>query len=195
MRNPARLLHRHGHGAFEGSRTDHYNRMANGLWSGVYKRPAADIAAAAPPGAELLDVGTGPGRLLVELARLRADLKLTGLDVSKDMVAHAGHNLAPFGDRAAALVGDVARLPFPDDSFDVIVSSLSVHHWPDVPAGAAELGRVLRPGGQLRIYDFSFAGLDRVGETVRARPEFAGREVRIDRFRIGFFLGSRRLVV
>lgn len=195
MRNPAHLLPRHGQGAFEGSRTDHYNRLANGIWSGVYRRPAADIAAAAPPGAELLDVGTGPGRLLVELARRRADLRLTGLDVSRDMVAHAGRNLAPFQGRAVAVEGDVAHLPFPDDSFDVVVSSLSTHHWPDVEAGAAELGRVLRPGGRLRIYDFGFAGLDRVAEIVRARPEFADRAATLDRFRLGFFLTARRLVV
>jgi ubiquinone/menaquinone biosynthesis C-methylase UbiE len=195
MRNPAHLLPRHGQGAFEGSRTDNYNRMANGWSSGLYRRPAADIAAAAPEGAEVLDVGTGPGRLLVELARRRGDLRLTGLDVSPDMVAHATRNLAPFADRASVVQGDVAHLPFPDDHFDLVVSSLSTHHWPDVEAGAVELARVLRPGGRLRIYDFGFAGLDRVGELVRARPEFAGREVRIDRFRLGVFFGTRRLVV
>jgi ubiquinone/menaquinone biosynthesis C-methylase UbiE len=187
--------HGHHHEPFEGHRTDRYNRHANGLWSSVYRRPAADIARVAPSGAEVLDVGTGPGRLLVELARRRADLGLTGLDVSADMVAHAARNLAPYSDRARAVVGDAAGLPFPDDSFDLVISSLSVHHWPDVEAGAAELARVLRPGGQLRIYDFRRAGLERVGELVRSRPEFAARTARTDRFRLGFFLGTRRLVV
>jgi ubiquinone/menaquinone biosynthesis C-methylase UbiE len=51
-------------------------------------------------------------------------------------------------------VGDVAALAFPDQSFDLVVSTLSMHHWADPAAGLAEIGRVLRPGARALIWDF-----------------------------------------
>jgi ubiquinone/menaquinone biosynthesis C-methylase UbiE len=51
-------------------------------------------------------------------------------------------------------VADLAELPLPDDSADLIVSTASLHHWADAGAVIASLGRVLRPGGQMLIYDF-----------------------------------------
>jgi ubiquinone/menaquinone biosynthesis C-methylase UbiE len=50
-------------------------------------------------------------------------------------------------------VADVRALPYPDGSIDLVVSSLSLHHWTDVPAGLAEIQRVLRPEGRACIYD------------------------------------------
>jgi SAM-dependent methyltransferase len=50
-------------------------------------------------------------------------------------------------------VGDVASLPFADASFDAVVSTFSLHHWPDPAKGLEEIYRVLRPGGVARIYD------------------------------------------
>lgn len=147
--------HLHDPNAFQGKAT-HYNRLT-GLVPWLYRRIARDIAATAGPNASILDVGTGPGRLLVELARIRPDLNLTGLDPATDMVETAKRQLAEFGDRATAVVGDAADLPFGDDSFDVVISSLSLHHWADAGAGGAELTRVLRDGGQVRIYDMPFA--------------------------------------
>ncbi len=154
MRIP-RPAHMHQTGAigFEGTSVRHYDRAARYLLRGPYRRIARDAVSQAPPGARILDVGTGPGRLLVEIARLRDDVALTGVDLSADMVAAARRNLARFGDRATAEQADVADLAFEDGSFDVVVSSLSLHHWADPAAGTAELLRVLRPGGQIRIYD------------------------------------------
>jgi ubiquinone/menaquinone biosynthesis C-methylase UbiE len=51
-------------------------------------------------------------------------------------------------------VGDVADLPFPDASFDIVVTTLSMHHWADPTRGLAGIGRVLRPDGRALIWDF-----------------------------------------
>jgi SAM-dependent methyltransferase len=51
------------------------------------------------------------------------------------------------------VVGGVAALPFPDGSFDLVVSTLSMHHWADATTGLAEIGRVLRPDGRALIWD------------------------------------------
>jgi ubiquinone/menaquinone biosynthesis C-methylase UbiE len=57
------------------------------------------------------------------------------------------------GRRLSFLVGDVAALAFPDGSFDLVVSTLSMHHWADPTAGLAEIGRVLRPGARALVWD------------------------------------------
>src|SRR5262245_2379538 len=122
-------------GLFEGRSSRVYDLVARRVARPLYRRLADDIATIAPRGAEVLDVGTGPGVLLVELARRRPDLSLIGVDLSADMVAAANRNLQPYADRARVQVGDATRLPFPDASYDLIVSSLSAHHWDD-PAAA-----------------------------------------------------------
>lgn len=129
--------------------------VGRGLLRGFYRRIAADIAATAPSGGAVLDAGTGPGRLLVEVARRRSDLHITGIDLSDDMVAIAQRNVEHAGQRTRVEVrrANVADLPFADGSFDLVVSTLSMHHWGAVPPAVAELARVLRPGGSLWIYD------------------------------------------
>jgi ubiquinone/menaquinone biosynthesis C-methylase UbiE len=83
---------------------------------------------------------------------------VTGLDLDPAMIARAQANtdraLNGEGRRPSFLVGDVAALAFPDGSFDLVVSTLSMHHWADPAAGLAEIGRVLRPGGRALIWDF-----------------------------------------
>jgi ubiquinone/menaquinone biosynthesis C-methylase UbiE len=132
-----------------------YDQRATRLLRGFYRTVAAEVSAAAAPGATVLDVGTGPGRLPATLAERRPDLCLHGADLSPDMVELARHARPGI----AFEVADVAALPWPDASLDVVVSTLSAHEWPDPVAAAAELARVLRPGGRLMIYDFRFVRL------------------------------------
>jgi ubiquinone/menaquinone biosynthesis C-methylase UbiE len=83
---------------------------------------------------------------------------VTGLDLDPAMIARArANNDRPQnGDQRqpSFLVGDVAALAFPDASFDLVVSTLSMHHWADPTSGLAEIGRVLRPGASALIWDF-----------------------------------------
>jgi len=134
-----------------------YELAADGLLGGLYRRMADDLAAAvaALEAPEVLEIGPGPGALAVELARRHASLRLTGLDVDPAMVERANLRARRAGldDRLAFVVGDVAALPFPDASFDLVTSSFSVHHWPDGPTGFAEIRRVLRPGSPAIVYD------------------------------------------
>jgi ubiquinone/menaquinone biosynthesis C-methylase UbiE len=162
-------MHRNTPRIFSGHSSRVYDFAARRLLRRFYRRLADDIAAAAPRGAAVLDVGTGPGVLLVELARRRPDLNLTGLDLSPDMVTAANRNL---GDQATVRVGSVTQLPFPDGSFDLVVSSISMHHWDHPEAAVPELARVLRPGGRLRIYDFPWAPFDTFTSTARDRALF-----------------------
>ncbi|MBO0867053.1 MAG: class I SAM-dependent methyltransferase [Micromonosporaceae bacterium] len=182
--------------AFAGHPSRVYDFVARRVLRVVYRRVAADIATVAPQGAQVLDVGTGPGVLLVELAARRPDLRLTGVDLSADMVATARRNLTPFADRARAHVGDVTSLPFEDQSFDLIVSSISTHHWDDPEGAVPELARVLRPGGRVYIYDFPFAPFDRLATSAATHSVLNGQTPERSRLRTGvLFLPYVRFVM
>jgi SAM-dependent methyltransferase len=132
---------------------DAASRLALGSF---FRRIADDVAAAAPDGARVLEIGCGPGHLSIMLAR-RHNLDVTGLDLDPAMVerarAHAVRTANGGGHGPSFLVGDVASLAFPDTSFDVVVSTLAMHHWADPSAGLAEIARVLRPGGRSLVWD------------------------------------------
>lgn len=164
---------------FEGRSSRVYDFVSRRLVRRMYRRIAADIAQLAPQGAAVLDVGTGPGVLLVELAALRPDLRLTGVDLSADMISSAQRNLRQVADRATAQVANVTSLPFADDSFDLVVSSLSLHHWDEPEAAVPELARVLRPGGRVHIYDFPFAPFDRLSRAARDGSVLSGHSQRV----------------
>ncbi len=105
----------------------------------------------------LLDIGTGPGWLLIALRRKNNRLELTGLDISRSMVAKAQKNIDRVGMSGTIRVteGTVASLPFPDGAFDTVVSTGSLHHWKDHVSGLDEAYRVLKPGGTALIYDIA----------------------------------------
>ncbi|WP_280271751.1 class I SAM-dependent methyltransferase [Nocardia wallacei] len=112
-----------------------------------------DIAGLLGPDAEVLDVGCGGGQLAVGLASAGARLRLTGIDLSPQQVRRARRRGAPLGDRVRFREGSAMDLPFPNDTFDAVVSSGSIKHWPDQRRGLAEMIRVLRPGGLLVIIE------------------------------------------
>ena len=126
------------------------------LLGSFFRRIAEDVAAVAPEGGRVLEVGCGPGHLSILLAR-RHGLDVTGLDLDEAMIERARANADRPGDgdqrRPSFLVGDVASLGFPDRSFDLVLSTLSRHHWADPAAGLVEIGRVLRPNGRALIWD------------------------------------------
>src|SRR4051812_1104824 len=146
-----------------------YDRHARWLSRRIYDKVVADaLEAGLPDGTRALDIGTGPGRVPRALAAALPTWQIEAMDVEPNMIEYA-RSQDPDG-LVTFTVGDVAALPYPDASFDLIVSSLSQHHWSDVPAGIRDLRRVLRPGGRLWIYDVRFA-LRRATQT--AKTSFA----------------------
>jgi ubiquinone/menaquinone biosynthesis C-methylase UbiE len=127
----------------------------SGLLRGVYGRFAADLAAALPAGALLLDVGTGPGYLPEHLAGLRPDVEFCGLDLSPRMIRYAQGRQedSPCHGRCHWVAGDAQQLPFAAQVFDHCVASFSLHHWPNPLKGLTEMLRVLKPGGRAWIYE------------------------------------------
>ena len=131
-----------------------YDSLGSRFLGGFYQqvvRETADLAASG----KLLDVGSGPGHLAVALARAYPELRVVGVDISPEMVGRAREmaQQASVADRVMFELGDVGALPFPDASYEVVLSTLSMHHWPDPGRGLAEVNRVLMPNGVARIYD------------------------------------------
>jgi ubiquinone/menaquinone biosynthesis C-methylase UbiE len=162
-----------------------YDRHASRVFRGMYRRVAADVAAAAPAGGTVLDAGCGTGRLALEIARLRPDLRVHGIDLEQGMVDVAMRHAeqADLTDRVAFTVADLTDLPLPDGGVDLIVSTASLHHWADVRSVLSSLDRVQRRDGRMWIYDLR---LVRAG---RVRAAAAGLGRRVDRtlVRTGWF--------
>ncbi len=103
----------------------------------------------------VLDVGCGTGTLLSLLARQPEAALLVGLDYSPVMIQHLAEKIghSPHAAKFHAVVGDAERLPFPDESFDVLTCCNSFHHYPHQAEVIREFRRVLRPEGVLILVD------------------------------------------
>ena len=105
----------------------------------------------------VLDVGCGTGQLLRRLADRYPDAELVGVDPSPGMVHHA--RLASAPDRRVQFLNARAEnLPFADGHFDLVVTTLSFHHWSDQEDGLREIRRVLRLSGVFVLTDVLAAG-------------------------------------
>jgi arsenite methyltransferase len=106
-------------------------------------------------GERVLDVGCGAGTdTLVAAQMVEPDGRVTGIDMTPEMLAKARRAAAEMGAGNVDLVeGEVEQLPFPDESFDVVISNGVIDLIPDKDAVFSELFRVLRPGGRIQLAD------------------------------------------
>ena len=104
------------------------------------------------PAARLLDMGCGGGHVAFATAPHVAEV--TAFDLSAEMLQAVAAEAARRGLRnIVPAQGSVAALPYPDHSFDFVVSRFSAHHWRDWMAGLKEARRVLKPGGRAIFAD------------------------------------------
>lgn len=109
-------------------------------------------------GKRCLDAGCGGGRFVVALARLGA--LVSGIDISEEAVEAAQVRLLERGMmNADAQVASVLNVPYPDATFDYVLSSGVIHHTPDPQKAFKELTRVLKPGGRLFLSVYGKGGL------------------------------------
>lgn len=121
----------------------------------LYREETVDLAAIMS-GERILDVGCGTGNLTLA-AKLRAgrEGEVHGIDAAPEMIREAERKAGDKGLEIHYRVGLIESLEFPDDQFDVVLSSLMLHHLPkDLKRrGIGEIARVLKPGGRFLAVD------------------------------------------
>src|SRR5205085_10921846 len=116
------------------------------------------IELAAPaPGEKVLDVGCGTGTLALALKSRMGTGEVNGVDASPEMIEVAKEKAAKAGSEFDFQVALIEAIPFPDATFDLVTSSLMLHHLPDdlKRTGLDEIRRVLKPGGRFMAMDFA----------------------------------------
>ena len=103
----------------------------------------------------VLDIGTGPGWIPIELATRQPGWEIWGLDASADMLALAERHASATGvaDRVRFVAGDATALPFDDGMFDLVISHFTLHHVDRPEQLFNEAARVVRGGGKVVIKD------------------------------------------
>jgi len=127
---------------------DRVNRvMTFGLDQGWRRRVVGLVAP--PVGGRALDVGTGTGDFLPELAAWTRGGLVVGVDFTLPMMQAGLPKIAPLAAGGAFVGGDALRLPFPDQCFDAITTGFVLRNVTDIPAALREMYRVTRPGGAM----------------------------------------------
>jgi len=131
-----------------------YDRMARRLsekgWTSL-----KDILASGIRMGHALEVGPGPGYLGLDWLKATGQTRLTGLDISQNMIRRARQNAREYrlSDRATYVLHNADRMPFGDNTFDAVFTNGSLHEWEQPVQILREIRRVLKPGGRFFISD------------------------------------------
>lgn len=170
-----------------------YNAVAPRLLRPLYQRVADDVAGlpqlhAMGKISAVLEIGSGPGELALEIARRLPGADIVGVDLAQAMIdgAFERAQARELDQRVRFVLADAAALPLVDGTFEVAVSTLSLHHWADPPTVFAEIARALRPGGVALVYDLRpFAYLRHELEVFLAGTSFEGARFDRELVRLG----------
>ena len=101
----------------------------------------------------ILDVGTGPGHLPIEIARNSPNVRVIGIDIALELLTDGLKEAKKkrLDDRVSFLRANVESLPFANDTFEVVQSVFSLHLWNNRQLGINEICRVLKLGGRVQI--------------------------------------------
>lgn len=133
-----------------------YGRLAvryDERWASYVEASVEETLGRLPPhaGGNLLDIGCGTGAFLHAVSARHPDMEIAGVDVSPDMLAIARRRLP---EDAMLQVASADALPFPDASFDIVVTTNAFHFFRAPDAALREISRVLRPGGAVVVTDW-----------------------------------------
>ena len=128
---------------------------ATRLAIGSYYQPMADEVVSVLQKGTLLDLGTGPGILPVEIIRRAPEIRIVGVDLSRRLIRMARNRAqrANLSQHLSFEVANAANLRFDDDAFDMVISTGMLHSLKKPSNVLKEVFRVLKPGGEAWMYD------------------------------------------
>ena len=138
----------------EGEKAKYYNQMTRDHRIGEMKEQAKEVARYIKDGDSVLEVAPGAGYLSIELSKL-GRYKITGMDISKDLVEIASRNAKEAGVEIDFRQGNVSRMPFNANEFDFIICVLSFKNFKEPLKALEEMHRVLKSGGTALIMDLN----------------------------------------
>jgi phosphoethanolamine N-methyltransferase len=141
---------------------DQHMRFLELLWGDGYLSPGGPaevervLSGIELTGKRVLDLGCGSGGITLFIAEKFHPKQIVGFDVELPVIARARHRATRMGlaGQVEFTQGPPGRLPFPDESFDLVFSKDAMVHIPDKDAIFAEIVRVLKPGGMLAASDW-----------------------------------------
>lgn len=136
-----------------------YEKSARMAIDSYYTAVAEEVVDHLPEG-KILDVGTGPGYLPIEIARRSSSIHIIGVDLSRKLIDTARLKAAQAGlsDRLSFQRGNANRIAFDDAAFDMVLSTGMLHSLKDPVKVMQEMHRVLKPGAQAWIFDPAVIG-------------------------------------
>lgn len=140
--------------AVRGRKAKQYDRFSRTYRMGDFAEFARLAAAQLSPGAAVLEVASGPGYFCTELAKL-GDFRVTGLDISDDLVDIARANAREARVDVEFRVANASRLPFANGAFDLVFCSWAMKNFMEPARVLGEMHRVLRPGAVAFIVDLN----------------------------------------
>lgn len=135
-------------------------KMTSKLTYAPFAKKIVESLAPLESGSTIVDLGTGPGILSIELNRLLPQAKIIGVDLSSDMLEIAGKNANEAGvSNYETRLGRAEEIPVESNSVNLVVTQSSFHEWEDQRKGLSEIFRILKPSGSLILKDYNRAWL------------------------------------
>lgn len=135
-----------------------YDALNHGLSLSIDKRWRRKVVRMLPKADRVLDVAIGTADLTIEMIRQGKAEQVVGIDLSKEMMAIGEQKVKRMGyeKQVEFMFGNAQQMPFEDASFDGVTCAYGCRNFSDLEAGLREMYRVLKPGGQVTILEFSY---------------------------------------
>lgn len=137
-----------------------WSKMGSRLVYAPFARKILGCLPSLERGPIIVDLGTGPGLLSIQLGRLLPQAKIIGVDLSSEMLQIARENADEAGvSNFETRLGRAEEIPIESNSVNLVVTQSSFHEWEDQHKGLSEIFRILKPGGNLILKDYNRAWL------------------------------------